>query len=123
LDQALRCVDRASWDAGRIEDLRRTRRSGRAVRPGVDRLFAEVADAFFAAERLRPDPVSVLDPAFSIVVVIEGTGTLEAEHGDPVEVRAGDTLLIPYASGGCTLRGDTTAIRCRPPQGEVSPRG
>jgi mannose-6-phosphate isomerase len=119
-EQALRCVDRTSWDSGRLDDLRRARRSGRDVRPGVDRLFAEVADAFFAAERLRPSPVSVLDPAFSVVVVIDGAGTLEAEHGDPVAVRAGDTLLVPYAAGECTLRGDTTAIRCRPPQETVS---
>ncbi|HEY0541038.1 MAG TPA: class I mannose-6-phosphate isomerase [Actinoallomurus sp.] len=122
-DQALRCVDRTSWDARRIEELGRARREGRAVRPGVDRLFPEAADAFFAAERLRPDPVSLLDPAFSIVVVVDGTGTLEAEHADPIQVRAGDTLLIPYASGRCTLRGDTTAIRCRPPQVALSPRG
>jgi len=118
-DQALACVDRTSWDTSRIEDLRRARREGRAVRPGVDRLFPELADAFFAAERLRPDPVSVLDPAFSIVVVLSGTGTLEAADGDPIEVRAGHTLLIPYAAGECTLRGDTTAIRCRPPYAEV----
>jgi mannose-6-phosphate isomerase len=121
-DQALRCVDRTSWDARRIEDLRRARREGRAVRPGVDRLFPEAADAFFAAERLRPDPVSVLDPAFSIVVVVAGAGVLEAEHADPVDVRAGHTLLIPYAAGHCTLRGDTTAIRCRPPYSALSPR-
>jgi mannose-6-phosphate isomerase len=115
-DQALGCVDRASWDAGRIEDLRRVRREGQAVRPGVDRLFPEAADAFFAAERLCPDPVSVLDPAFSIVVILSGTGSLEVERGDPVAVRPGHTLLIPYAAGHCTLRGDTTAIRCRPPE-------
>ncbi|MGH3379509.1 MAG: class I mannose-6-phosphate isomerase [Actinoallomurus sp.] len=115
-DQALRCVDRASWNGGRIEDLRRTRHAGRGVRPGADRLFPETADAFFAAERLRPDPVSVLDPAFSVVVVLSGTGSLEAEHGDPAGVRAGDTLLVPYAAGTCVLRGDVTAIRCRPPQ-------
>ncbi|GLY75973.1 class I mannose-6-phosphate isomerase [Actinoallomurus iriomotensis] len=114
-DQALGCVDRASWDTGRIEDLRRTRRAGRGVRPGVDRLFPEAADAFFAAERLRPDPVGVLDPAFSVVVVVEGAGTLESAHAEPVDVRAGHTLLVPYASGECVLRGEVTAIRCRPP--------
>ena len=115
-DQALRCVDRGSWDAGRIEDLRRARREGRGVRPGVDRLFPEAADVFFAAERLRPDPVSVLDPGFSVVVVQHGTGVLEAEHGGTIEVHAGDTLLLPYAAGPCALRGTTTAIRCRPPE-------
>ncbi len=115
-DQALTCVDRRAWDAARIEDLRRARRGGRGVRPGVDRLFPERADAFFAAERLRPDPVSVLDPGFSIVVVLTGAGTIEAEYGDPASVRAGDTLLVPYAAGRCVLRGDATAIRCRPPE-------
>jgi len=118
-DQALACVDRTSWDTARIEDLRRARRAGRGIRPGVDGLFPELADPFFAAERLRPDPVSVLDPAFSIVVVLGGTGTLEAADGDPIEVRAGHTLLIPYAAGECVLRGDTTAIRCRPPYAEL----
>jgi mannose-6-phosphate isomerase len=117
-DQALRCVDRSSWDDRRLDDLRRARRTGRGVRPGVDRLFPEAADAFFAAERLRPDPDAVLDPAFSVVVVVAGTGVLEPEHGDTVEVGAGTTLLVPYASGHCTLRGDLTAIRCRPPMGD-----
>src|SRR5262249_22616765 len=83
------------WPPARIEALRRARREGRGIRPGVDRLFPEVADAFFAAERLRPDPVSVLDATFSIVVVLTGAGTLEVEHGDPVEVRSGQTLLVP----------------------------
>jgi mannose-6-phosphate isomerase len=116
-DQALRCVDRASWDERRLGGLRATRRHGRRVRPGTDRLFPEIADEFFAAERVRPDPVGVLDPAFSVVVVVEGAGVLAPEHGRPVEVGAGATLLVPYASGHCTLRGDLTAIRCRPAHG------
>jgi mannose-6-phosphate isomerase len=115
-DQALQCVDRAAWDGGRIENLRRERRTGRSIRPGVDWLFPEAADTFFAAERLHPDPVSVLDPAFSVVVVVSGKGVLEPEHAAPIEVQAGRTLLIPYAAGQCTLQGDTTAIRCRPPE-------
>jgi mannose-6-phosphate isomerase len=113
--EALQCVDRASWDDARIADLGRARRDGRAVRPGVDRLFPEVADVFFAAERLRPEPVSVLDAGFSIVVVLAGSGTLDLDHAEPVEVRAGQTLLVPYAAGAGTLSGDVTAIRCRPP--------
>lgn len=64
---------------------------------------------------LRPGPVGVLDPAFSIVVVLSGSGTLETEHGGTIEVRSGQTILIAYAAGHGTLRGDTTAIRCRPP--------
>ena len=39
------------------------------ARPGIERLFPMGADDFFAAERLRPDPVVSLEPAFSVVVV------------------------------------------------------
>ncbi|MCW2884091.1 MAG: hypothetical protein JWL58_953 [Streptosporangiaceae bacterium] len=114
-DQALRCVDRETWDERRIGDLRRARRHAQGIRPGIDRLFPEVADAFFAAERIRPAPAAALDPAFSIVVVVTGAGVLDTEHGDTIDVRRGQTILIPYAAGHCTLRGDLMAIRCRPP--------
>lgn len=117
-DTALACVDRAGWDERRIGALRDARRAGRGVRPGVDRLFPEVADPFFAAERVRPDPVGVLDPCLSILVITSGSGVLESERGDRLDVRAGRTLLVPYAAGRCTLRGDLTAIRCRPPYGD-----
>ncbi len=114
-DEALRCVDRGSWDDQRISALRRARRGGLAVRPGIDRLFPEAADAYFAAERVRPAPAGVLDAAFSVVVIVEGSGTLETEAGTGMEVRSGQTILIPYAAGACVLRGPLTAIRCRPP--------
>ena len=90
------------------------------------RLFPEAADEFFAAELLRPDPVSVLDPGFSVLVVTAGRGVLEPEAGAaaplpvaelpvaPVSVAEGDTLVVPYAAGGLTLRGDVAAIRARP---------
>lgn len=111
-DVALACVDRASWTPDRLAGLRR---SGRRDRPGVHRLFPETADPFFAAERLQPDPDSVLEPAFSIVVVTAGSGVLDAEHGEPLPVTAGDTVLVPYAAGWTVLRGPATAIRCKPP--------
>jgi mannose-6-phosphate isomerase len=96
-DQALACVDRSGWGAERLNELRRARQP-----------------EFFAAERLRPDPVSVLEPAYSIVAVTDGAGIVTSEHGPPVPVKAGDTLLLPYAAGWCTLRGDAAAVRCKP---------
>ncbi|MBB5780361.1 class I mannose-6-phosphate isomerase [Nonomuraea jabiensis] len=113
-DLALACVDRSGWGAERLAELRRARHQAADARPGVRRLFAELADEFFAAERLRPDPVSVLEPAYSVVVITSGDGSVEWEHGAPVPVGAGDTLLVPYAAGWCTLRGDVTAVRCKP---------
>ncbi|WP_433476397.1 class I mannose-6-phosphate isomerase [Spirillospora sp. CA-142024] len=120
-DKVLQCVDRASWGSGRIDGLRAARRAGHRIRPGVDRLFPESADPFFAAERIRPDPIGVLDPAFSILVVTSGTGVLDAEHGDRFELHAGLTLLVPHAAGHCMLNGDLEAIRCRP-QHDISRR-
>ncbi len=114
-DQALRCVDRHAWDTESITALRQARQEGQNVRPGVDRLFPESADDFFAAERIRPAPTGVLDPAFSVLVIVDGAGTLETEHGTPTEVRAGQTFLVPHAAGNGVLRGMLTAIRCRPP--------
>jgi mannose-6-phosphate isomerase len=129
-DQALACVDRSGWGPDRVAALRDAGRP-RGTRPGVRRLFPEAADEFFAAELLRPDPVSVLDPGFSVLVVTAGRGVLEPEAGPAaplpmadlpmadlpmadLPVAEGDTLVVPYAAGGLTLRGDVAAIRARP---------
>jgi mannose-6-phosphate isomerase len=108
-DTALACVDRGAWSPARIGDLFRSRAAARGTEP----LFPAAADPFFAAERLRPDPVVRLDPAFAVLVVTAGAGVLGA--GAELPVRAGDTLLIPYAAGVCELRGTLTAVRCHPP--------
>jgi mannose-6-phosphate isomerase len=115
-DEALACVDRDGWGAARLAELRlaELRRAGGRIRPGVQRLLPPAADGFFAAERLRPDPVSVLDPGFSIVIVLSGRGTLG--YGDVLlPVARGDTLVVPYAAGPGELRGEVEAVRCRPP--------
>jgi mannose-6-phosphate isomerase len=113
-DVALGCVDRSGWGPDRLAELWR-HPDVPADRPGVTRLFPASADGFFAAERLRPDPVSVLEPAFSVVVVTVGAGVVEAGHEPPVRVRAGQTVLIPYAAGQCVVRGAIEAVRCKPP--------
>lgn len=109
--EALACVDRDGWSSARLEGLRR---SGGPVRPGVERLLPPAADRFFAAERLRPDPVSVLDPGFSVVIVLAGRGMLRY-GGAPLPIERGDTLVVPYGAGPGELRGEVEAVRCRPP--------
>src|SRR5438477_590039 len=88
--------------------------SVRGIRPGVDRLFPAAADEFFSAERLRPDPVSVLDPGFCVVIVVTGAGSL-TYTGETLGVAAGATVVVPYGAGAGELRGHVPAIRCRPP--------
>ena len=88
----------------------------------MDRLLSPAADEFFRAEFLRPDPVSVLDQGFSVLVVLSGQGSLRYPTG-AVPVAAGQTLLVPDGAGTGELRGeldaDVLAVRCRPPEATV----
>jgi mannose-6-phosphate isomerase len=113
-DEALRCVDRGAWSEARLRDLSVARRGDAgAPRAGVQRLLPPAADEFFTAERLRPAPHSVLDPAFSVVIVTAGAGHLSTGYHDRIDVVAGMTLVIPFAAGTCTLHGQAEAVRLR----------
>jgi mannose-6-phosphate isomerase len=70
------------------------------------------ADPYFRAERISGR--ATLDAGFSIIVALGSTGTLATEGGD-VPLERGTAVLVPYASGAGELRGDVTALRCRPP--------
>ena len=77
-------------------------------------LLPAEAATFFRAEDLRPVPVAALDPGFSILVAVDGEGRLETEDG-ALDVRRGDTVLVPYAAGAGELSGPIAVIRCLPP--------
>lgn len=100
-DLALQCVDRGGWDAERLAGLR----------GDGHRLLPPAADPFFTADRVRPG--APLPAGFAVLVVTAGAGTLTGEH-DLRQVRAGETLLIPYAAGPLTLTGDVHALRLGP---------
>jgi mannose-6-phosphate isomerase len=106
---ALGCVELRARDAGLL-------RGPAATGDGpVTRLLPPAADAFFRAERIAPAPIAALERGFAILVVIEGAGTLLSEVGDPLPVRRGDTVLVPWDAGACHLEGEVVAIACRPP--------
>jgi mannose-6-phosphate isomerase len=110
-DVALGAVDRSAWSAERVAGARAPRRGdGRA---GVEVLLPEEADAYFAAERIRPRPAAVLPPGFSIVVVTHGSGALTCD-GTELPLRRGDSVVIPHAAGEGRVEGDLTALRCMP---------
>ena len=113
-ETALACVDRSGWGQRELDRLQGIREGGRA-RPGVEVLFPPEADPFFRAERIRPAGSSTLPASFSIVVVIDGVGTLETRDRAVREVSRGDTVLIPFAAGDGVLSGSLEAIRCLPP--------
>jgi len=109
-DAALRCVDRAARDAAHL------RGPGAAAANGpVTALLPSAADAYFRADRVAPAPIAALDRGFAILVVTDGAGALLPDHGEPLPVRRGDTVLVPWAAGACHLEGELVAIACRPP--------
>jgi len=109
-ERALRCVDCAALDPAVL-------RGGSDGDGPVTRLLPEPADRFFRAERVAPRQGSPaeLEPGFAILVVTDGAGTLHAEQGDPLDLKRGDAVLVPWAAGACRVEGDLVAIACRPP--------
>jgi mannose-6-phosphate isomerase len=107
-DLALRSVDLGACDAGALQHARVG--NGGEIR----RLLPPAADPFFRAEHVAPAPVAQLERGFAILVVIGGAGTLTPEDGDPLPLRRGDTVLVPWAAGRCSIDGGVAAIACRP---------
>jgi mannose-6-phosphate isomerase len=92
--------------------------SGREPGPRGQGVLPVAADPYFRAE--RQTAAAALDPGFSILVGLAGTGTLWTEGGD-VPFGRGSAVLVPYAAGAGELHGDVAAIRCRPPDPATEP--
>lgn len=114
-DLALTCVDRSGFGDEAVARLHQHARAARELRPGAWSVFAPEGDMYFRAERLLPRPRVALEPSFSILVILDGEGRLETEHGGDLSLRRGDTVLVPYASGAASVGGAVEAIRCLPP--------
>jgi mannose-6-phosphate isomerase len=110
--KALHCVDRSGWSADRLATLVH-HRDGDAD-PVVD-LFGNGAAGFFRAQRLTTRSALRLDPSYSVLVVLDGSGELTTEDGAGLALTKGDTVVVPYAAGSTVLAGDLVAIRCLPP--------
>ncbi|RSM82839.1 mannose-6-phosphate isomerase [Kibdelosporangium aridum] len=108
-DVVLDCVDRSAWDAERLKHIVR---HAEGESPVTDLLGPDAA-GFFRAQRIRGG--ASLDTSFSILVALEGSGTIRTESGD-VTVNKGDTYVFPHAAGPATVDGELVAIRCLPPE-------
>lgn len=93
----------ARWRGGRPDHGRRA---------GIRPLFPPEADPFFRAELLGAG--ARLEPAFGILVLLEGDGSL-TWAGGTISVRRGDTVLVPHAAGEVAVAGRVSAVRCLPP--------
>ncbi|HEX5782583.1 MAG TPA: hypothetical protein VFX80_11710 [Solirubrobacteraceae bacterium] len=69
------------------------------------------SEAFFRAERVHGG--DSLDPGFSVLVGLAGSGTLATEGGE-LDLARGTVVLLPYAAGPGELRGELEVLRARP---------
>jgi mannose-6-phosphate isomerase len=104
-DEVLGAVRLAAVRDDELEAWTIHRKSAHSLVPGE-------AARFFRAERVVGG--DGLEPGYAILVVVEGAGALVSEAGK-LEVKRGDTILVPFAAGAAELRGDVEALRCRPP--------
>jgi mannose-6-phosphate isomerase len=114
-ETALSCLDRTAWGPERLDAARGPGLSSDGS-PRANVLPPQAAP-FFRAERIQPAgaaPVE-LEPSFSILVVLDGTGTLSTGSGHDVDLKRGLTVLVPYAAGASTMSGEVVVIRCQPP--------
>ncbi len=113
VDLAMDCVDRTAWSDGRLAELRSSRRLG--VGPSTSqRLLPVAADPYFRADVVR-GPWDDLEASFTVLVAVEGSGTVATSDGDEVDLRHGELLLVPYAAGRVTISEGLEVVRCRPP--------
>ncbi|MFW6090990.1 MAG: class I mannose-6-phosphate isomerase [Actinomycetota bacterium] len=113
---ALQAVDRSAWDARRLAGLTARRAPAPGTPNGVDILLPRSADPYFRAEYVHPTRGPVrLDPGYSVLAVLAGTGMLSSERGGDEPLHAGQIVLVPHAAGAQSVSGDVRVLRCRPP--------
>lgn len=77
--------------------------------------FPSGSEEYFRAERVDVSSRTALDQGFSILVVVEGQGTLTAGNAASSALTRGDTVLVPYSAGNLEITGCLRLVRCLPP--------
>ncbi|MET9260969.1 class I mannose-6-phosphate isomerase [Amycolatopsis sp. NPDC004079] len=117
-DTAIETLDTSGWDDDRLKTIVKHTSGDEATT--VDLLAPDSAE-FFRADRIQLSGNAFsLDPSFSVLVALDGEGTLRTEHRGEFPVAKGDTYAVPFSAGQTELSGSLTVIRCRPPAPEGS---
>lgn len=77
--------------------------------------FPVGSEEYFRGERVEVSSRVALDQGFSILVVVEGQGTLTTGNATSSALIRGDTVLVPYSAGDLEITGALRLLRCRPP--------
>jgi mannose-6-phosphate isomerase len=59
-------------------------------------------------------PGADVPAGFAVAVVLSGAGPLAAADGESIDVRAGQTLVVPASCGDWHVDGDVRLLVCRP---------
>ena len=106
-DVALSAVDPAA-----LADIDHLTRHAHIGTSELTPALPEAATDYFRMDLLARD--AVVAPGFAVAVVISGTASLKPTYGEPVAVAAGNTLVVPAASGPWHVDGDVSLLVCRP---------
>lgn len=97
--------------AGRADVSALTRHTG-AHAAGLVEVLPNEAQPFFLMNLLTPG--AEMPAGFAVAVVLSGAGAVTATHGEPLEIKRGQTLVVPAASGDWSVAGDARLLVCRP---------
>jgi mannose-6-phosphate isomerase len=114
VETALTNVCRDATTKQELERLRSSRQVVVSSDATVTTLFPDEADALFRAELMEVHGSLSLAPAYAVLIVTEGSGTL-SWAGERLELRTGMTVVVPHGASDVGLAGALTVIRCRPP--------
>lgn len=70
------------------------------------------ADPFFRMELLTAG--TEVPAGFAVAVALSGSGAVNATNGAPLDVTAGQTLVVPAAAGSWQVDGAVVLLVCRP---------
>ncbi len=119
-DVALTALDLTVWtDDTLAAHVHRPATGERGLAPALP----AAADPYFRAHRVRPDAGGEVpvDAGLSVLVVLDGEGALTPDHGDRLELRRGDAVVVPWAAGRWAVTGNLDALLCRPPAPDAGP--
>ena len=85
---------------------------------GMVSLLPDGADPYFRAHAISSGVE--IDPGFAVMLVLSGSGQLQSDNGDAIDLARGEALVIPHAVGKWQLTGDLRAWVARPPEVEKS---
>lgn len=105
---ALQAVERRGRGSDEIAQLVRAAGVGDSVLPAE-------ADPYFRLERAVVDGAAELEPGFAVLVVTDGSLTLDTAAG-VLDLPRGTTALAPHSAGALRLSGRGEVLACRPPR-------